>query len=227
MFTWLVNIPARLTGRLAFTVLAISSYLFTFDASATTVTLNLNALPTGPITSPLEIDGFTIRQGWGNVPYIVNVNGVNTIQDLINDGHGADAFITRTDGSRFSLISLEIAALKGDYWWKTYGVQISDIEDVANVQVNKIAYFSFHYGTPLSESFTTFMFSGWSNLKILNVDPVAGYDPSQDGGFAIRNITLSYDNVPEIDAMSGSGALTLLGFGLALSGELRRKSRNS
>jgi hypothetical protein len=58
-----------------------------------------------------------------------------------------------------------------------------------------------------------------ASFRILN------QDHNGDQTFsAVYSVTDASAPVPEIDALAGSGALTLLGFGLALAGERRRRA---
>jgi hypothetical protein len=230
------NFPVR---RLLVSSLILIGGLLAGRASAATITvkLDLDSLSEGPLTAT-TLNGIFKIAPWSQVSsepaYIVSVNGTKTIQDKILGWTGADTLIYRPDGGRFSLVSMEIAALNGDGDTKKFDIWVSSIAsdpfnivDAYSIVRDHSRNFSFYgTGTALASTFTLFTFSGWTNLKALDIDPVAGPHSWEDAGFAVRNIMLSYDSssVPEIDALSGTGALTLLAGALTLAGERRRRA---
>ena len=182
-------------------------------ATTTTVTLDLSTLPTGAFTSPLTVDGFTLTPllGIASTPKIVNANGIYALESTSNIGAaGADTYLTMVNGGTFSMVSVEVAALGGDYG--TYGIAIAGPNGGIVVGSN--------YGIPVSSNFTLQDLTGimgLSDQSSIDLDPVS----DNGNNFAISAITVSYTttDVPE--------PATIGLFGLGLTGLIAARRRQT
>ena len=81
-------------------------------AQASTVTLDLNSLPTGPFTTPLVVGEYQLTPNLGTsaTPSILNLNGLNVLSNDDPKGSyaGNDVYLSRVDGGLFQLDSVVI-----------------------------------------------------------------------------------------------------------------------
>jgi hypothetical protein len=162
-------------------------------AEASTVTLDLDLLPTGAFTSPLSIDGFVLTPvlGGSSTHEIEDYGGTTVLSSTGNLGsQGADTILTMADGGSFSMVSLSMA----DDW--------SDLIGVAGGGVD----LTYGRDVALNPTLSVFSYSSvFQNVTSIDLDPV-----SLGGNPVIGDITVSFTpSTPE------PGSLALLGLGLA------------
>lgn len=200
-------------------VLALAAALVATPAWATTttITLDLSTLSPGAFTSPLTVDGFTLTPSLGvsSTPQIVDAGGIYALESTSNIGAaGADTLLTMVNGGTFSMVSVEVAALGGDYG--TWGIAIAS--------PNGEIVFGSNYGVPVSSTFTLQDLTGIAGLSdqaSIDLDPVS----DNGNNFAIAAITVSYTtvDVPE-PATIGLFGLGLIGLIAAQRRQTRRTS---
>jgi hypothetical protein len=95
------------------------------EAETVTVTLNLNELPIGAFTSPVDVDGFVLTPNLNgsNTPQIESLDGLNVLGADSVSSQGADTFLTMADGDFFSVVSLSMEDDGGgfDRHFRRYG----------------------------------------------------------------------------------------------------------
>jgi hypothetical protein len=164
------------------------------EAETVTVTLNLNELPIGAFTSPVDVDGFVLTPNLNgsNTPQIESLDGLNVLGADSVSSQGADTFLTMADGDFFSVVSLSMEDDGGDL------IGIFDGTD------------GITYGRDVSlfPTLTAYDYSStFQNTTSIDLDPVnLGGDP------VIGNITVSFTSTPE------PGTLVLLGIGMTAFG---------
>jgi hypothetical protein len=169
------------------------------EAATITVTLNLNELPTGAFTSPLDVDGFVLtpRLDGSSTPQIEGLGGLNVLASDAVSGQGADTFLTMADGDAFSLVSLSMEDNGADL------IGVSDGTDII----------SYGRDVPLFSALTPYDYSSiFQNITSVDLDPV-----NEGGNPVIGNITVSYASTPEL------GTLALLGMGVTAFALARRR----
>ena len=177
----------------------LSALITTGAAQASTITLDLNALPTGPFSTPLVIDGYQLspQLGPSATPSILSLDGKNVVSNDDPKGSyaGNDVFLSRVDGGSFTLNSVTIG-----YEGQSRGAQAVNSPNAPGLDV-------FPTLTPQTLQFGS-MFAGSTSI-----------DLNEQSGPYFTDITVS-SSAPEPAAWT----LMLVGFG-GLGAVLRRRRR--
>jgi hypothetical protein len=182
-------------------------------AGLVTVTLNLNSLPTGRLSGPVTVDGFTISPNGASYTKIVNVNGTNTLQSSDSQpGSGTGDILTMAGGGTFSLVSVALADAGNN---GAVGINIENALTGVGFSYGSGYASNANYGGPLTSTFTTYNYSTDSEFQNGTQFLIGIVD--YNSGDAVENITVSYTSTPE------PASLTLLGAGVAGVGWLRRR----
>ncbi len=212
-------------GKNLFGSAALAMAFAAQSGQAAVITLDFTNLPTGTISQPVQFQGFTLTPfgGFSSLPTIVDLgNGQKVLASSQSVfAGGADTGLTRTDGGTFSIKSIEVAAIGGDF--SSWGVAVGSPGNGSGG--GNIGWGNYLYGNPaitnwypLPPMLTTFDVSAVAFLQHINqavLNPISLYNFN-----VIGKIVVETDNT----AVPEPGMIGLFGLGvLALAATVRRR----